>query len=760
MLILTLITISTTTAAATSCDSGNICVNETGWWHDGSAFNSSTTPIQAAVDNAGSGETICVAAGSYTENVDIATPHLTLRGKCAGVVTVNAESSSNHVFEVTANYVNISGFNATGATSFPYAGIYLGGVDHCNISENTASNNYYGIYLDDSSNNMLVNNTASNNSAGIELSSSSNNTLTNNTASNNKDGIELSSSSNYNTLTNNTASNNSRGIYLYSSSNYNTLTGNNCSNNYDGIVLSHSSNYNTLTSNTASLNDYYGIHLYSSSNNTLTGSNCSNNSAGGIHLGDSSNNTLTSNTASNNSCGIELYSSNNYNTLANNTVSNNVHGIYLRYSSNYNTLVNNTASNNNRGIELYSSSNYNTLTSNTANSNDYHGIYLHHLNNYNMLTNNTASNNNRGIELYSSSNNTLVSNTANSNDDYGIYLYESNDNLIYNNYFNNTKNAYGYGSNQWNTTKTNGTNIIGEPFLGGNYWSDYAGVDNDGDGLGDTLIPYNSSDDIENGGDYHPLVILDYTPPLGITYLQNITHARTYINWTWTDPADPGFLKVMVYLDGVFQENVNNGVQCYNATLLTPGTTYEIGTKTVDTTGNINHTWVNHTATTASTTDTTAPVISNVTNTDPTTDSVTITWDTDEDSDSVVRYGTTPGNYTNEESNTALVTLHNICVSYSLHDLVIRTSNQREVNNDLRHTRSAIEYSCIQYSNIRARCSGSAVVIQDHIRGGNRICYHRRFIVNYTECSIGYTVSDTTIAGIIDQFRGTDGQWC
>jgi len=408
-------------------------------------------------------------------------------------------------------------------------------------------------------------------------------------------------------------------------------------------------------------------------------------------------------------------------------------------------------------IEMYYSSNYNTLTSNTANSNDYHGIYLHHLNNYNMLTNNTASNNNRGIELYSSSNNTLVSNTANSNDDYGIYLYESNDNLIYNNYFNNTKNAYGYGSNQWNTTKTNGTNIIGEPFLGGNYWSDYAGVDNDGDGLGDTLIPYNSSDDIENGGDYHPLVILDYTPPLGITYLQNITHARTYINWTWTDPADPGFLKVMVYLDGVFQENVNNGVQCYNATLLTPGTTYEIGTKTVDTTGNINHTWVNHTATTASTTDntpplgitylenithartyinwtwtdpvnsdfskvmvyldgvfqenvnsgvqcynatlltpgtmyeigtktvdttgninhtwvnhtattasttdTTAPVISNVTNTDPTTDSVTITWDTDEDSDSVVRYGTTPGNYTNEESNTALVTLHNIPLS-------------------------------------------------------------------------------------------------
>ena len=191
VLILALITISTTTAATTSCDCGDICVNETGWWRDGGAFTASTTPIQAAVDNAGSSETICVKAGSYTENVDIRTSHLTLRGEGADVVTVNAASSSDNVFEVTADYVNISGFNATGATDFPYAGIYLGGVDHCNISENTASNNYHGIDLGDSIN--------------------------------------------YNTLTSNTASNNSAGIYMYSSSNYNMLTGNNRLNNYVGI---------------------------------------------------------------------------------------------------------------------------------------------------------------------------------------------------------------------------------------------------------------------------------------------------------------------------------------------------------------------------------------------------------------------------------------------------------------------------------------------------------------------------------------------
>jgi len=680
VLTLALIIISTTTAAALSCGDGEICVNQSGWWRDGGVFNASTTPIQVAVDNATAGETICVAAGSYTENVIIMTPHLTLRGEGAGVVTVNAASSSDHVFEVTANYVNISGFNATGATSFPYAGIYLSGVDHCNISENTASNNYHGIGLGDSSNNTLTNNTASNNSHGIYLSSSSNyNTLTSNTLSNNSYGIRLHSSSN-NTLTDNTASNNSHGIYLSSSSNYNTLTSNTASNNYDGIEVHSSSNYNTLVNNTAS-NNNRGIYLYSSSNNTLTGNNCSNNNAG-IYLYSSSNNTLTSNTASNNYYGIDLYSSNNYNTLANNTVSNNSYGIYLRYSSNYNMLVNNTASNNNRGIYLYSSSNNtasnntasnnmrgiylyssnnNTLTNNTANLNSDHGIYLHKSNNntlssnianlnsdygihlyyssnYNTLASNTANSNNYGIYLSSSSNystltnntansnnyggiflsssssNTLTNNNASSNNNRGIYLSSSSDNLIYNNYFNNTNNAYDdTGSNIWNTTKTNGTNIIGGLFLGGNYWSDYAGVDNDSDGLGDTLTPYNSSDDIENGGDYHPLVMVDNTPSPGITYLQNITHAQTYINWTWTDPVDSDFSKVLVYLDGVFQENVTIGVQCYNATSLTPGTAYEIGTLTVDTTGNINQTWVNHTATTAPTLDNTAPVINSVT---------------------------------------------------------------------------------------------------------------------------------------------------
>jgi len=218
--------------------------------------------IQDAIDGAGAGDTIYVHAGTYVENVDV-DKRITLIGDGANVMTVTAADAGDHVFEVTADYVGISGFTATGATGSASGGIYLSHVCHCNISESNASNNNYGIGIDHSNNNLLANNIANlNKGYGIRLYYSSDNTLTGNTASNNDNAEYLDTSSIYlwysnnNTLTENTANSNDhhRGIHLYRSSD-NTLTGNNVSDNNYGIAISNSNN-NTFYHNNIEYNAY------------------------------------------------------------------------------------------------------------------------------------------------------------------------------------------------------------------------------------------------------------------------------------------------------------------------------------------------------------------------------------------------------------------------------------------------------------------------------------------------------------------------
>ena len=176
----TLTVTSQSDASVTNSDSVTTQTNTASATELHVGFGQAHSTIQSAVDAASEGDTIIVHAGSYTENVNI-NEQLTLQGEDADVVTVTAAVSNDHVFEVTADSVSISGFTVTGATASSKAGIYLGSVGQCSIVDNIASNNFYGIYLGSSSSNTFTKNTVNSNSEyGIYLESSSSNQIYNN----------------------------------------------------------------------------------------------------------------------------------------------------------------------------------------------------------------------------------------------------------------------------------------------------------------------------------------------------------------------------------------------------------------------------------------------------------------------------------------------------------------------------------------------------------------------------------------------------
>jgi len=167
-------------------------------------------------------------------------------------------------------------------------------------------------------------------------------------------------------------------------------------------------------------------------------------------------------------------------TIKNTNIKGFRHGVHIELSS-FNTVCGNKITNCDAGIVLHKTSNYNNISGNNIIANiDGIELVLYPTNN-SISGNAIIANQGAGILLSSCSNNIVSGNYIANNNMYGIYLYGSSNNIIFhNNFINNTLQGYLYYSysNIWDDSYPSG----------GNYWSDYAGVDANGDGIGDT--PY------------------------------------------------------------------------------------------------------------------------------------------------------------------------------------------------------------------------------------------------------------------------------
>jgi len=338
-----------------------------------------------------------------------------------------------------------------------------------------------------------------------------------------------------------------RNCTLYNSASYTT--------NWNaGIKLRYTTRGRIINCNLSN-NRGYGIFFDYSDNNTVINCMISHNDDGAARYYYGDRNSVINCTIHNNDGGLFIYDSDKNKVIDCKIYLNKYDGVHFLKDCAKNIVSGNNIYNNTRAgvyfrfFSIASPSN-NLIINNNITNNGVDGIYLI-AGVYNDIINNTISFNGRHGIFYNSkpprqfTGSRIIGNRILNNTNIGIFFNDSCFNYVYNcTFIGNSINAMDNGMKFiWNGTSYYNM-WMNETLQLGNFWDDYDGYDNNGDGIGDTPYfpqgssPTNDSYPVCHRSDNDAPVITIISPTTGelfgsIALDFNISISEYMLNTTW-----------------------------------------------------------------------------------------------------------------------------------------------------------------------------------------------------------------------------------